>query len=62
MKINTVYVENDIKNNTNTLNILQRIQFNEIIYCNKHTEVFNPKNQNFRIQKITTKFNFSKKA
>ena len=31
MKINTVYVENDIKNNTNTLNILQRIEFNEII-------------------------------
>ena len=30
MKINTVYVENDIKNNTNTLNILQRIGFNEI--------------------------------
>ena len=36
MKINTVYVENDIKNNTNTLNILERIEFNEIIYCNKH--------------------------
>ena len=61
MKINTVYVENDIKNNTNTLNILQRIEFNEIIYCNKHTEVFNPKNQNFRIQKLQPSLILAKK-
>ena len=61
MKINTVYVENDIKNNTNTLNILERIEFNEIIYCNKHTEVFNPKNQNFRIQKLQPSLILAKK-
>ncbi len=61
MKINTVYVENDIKNNTNTLKILQRIEFNEIIYCNKHTEIFNPKNQNFRIQKLQPSLILAKK-
>ena len=61
MKINTVYIENDIKNNLNTKKILQRIEFNEIIYCNKHTEIFNPRNQNFRIQKLRPSLILAKK-
>ncbi|MBD23365.1 MAG: DNA photolyase [Alphaproteobacteria bacterium] len=51
MKFNNVYVEKEIINSVNTNNILDRIKYNKIIICEKYSEVFNPKNQNFRIQK-----------
>ena len=52
MRFDTVFIEKSIKNNKNTLNILEKIKFKELIYCEKYSEIFNPKNQNFRIQKI----------
>ncbi len=52
MRFDTVFIEKNIKNNKNTLNILDKIKFKELIYCEKYSEIFNPKNQNFRIQKI----------
>ena len=51
MKFNNVYIENEIENSFNTIEILKRIKYKKIIICKKYSEVFNPKNQNFRIQK-----------
>ena len=52
MKFENVYVEDEIKNLDKTKNILKRIKYKNIIICDKYSEIFNPKNQNFRIQKI----------
>ena len=51
MKFSNVYIEKEIKNSSITLKILRKIKYNKIIICDKYSEVFNPKNQNFRIQK-----------
>ncbi len=51
MKVETVYIEKEIEDHQNTKNILKKINYKDIILCNKYTEVFNSKNQNFRIQK-----------
>ena len=51
MKFNNVYIENKIKNSSETIKILNRIKYEKIIICDKYSEVFNPSNQNFRIQK-----------
>ena len=52
MNFETVYIEEDTKEDKNTIDILGRIKFKNLIYCNSYSEIFNPKNQNFRIQKI----------
>ena len=51
MNINNVYIEKRVENHSNTHKILERIKFQNIIICNSYSEVFNPSNQNFRIQK-----------
>ena len=51
MKINTLYIEEAAKSHYNTSNIIKRIKYKNIIYCNSYSEVFNSNNQNFRIQK-----------
>ena len=51
MKFSNVYIEKEIKNSSITLKILRKIKYNKIIICDKYPEVFNPKNQNLRIQK-----------
>ena len=51
MNFETVYLEEDTKNDKNTIYILERIKFENLIYCKNYSEIFNPKNQNFRIQK-----------
>ena len=51
MKINTIYIENAAKSHPNTYDIIKRIKYKNIIYCNSYSEVFNTNNQNFRIQK-----------
>ena len=52
MNIETIYIEKEIKDHPNTKNILKKINYKNIILCNKYTEIFNTKNQNFRVQKI----------
>jgi len=52
MKLNTVYMEQGVRNHPNTLKIIKKIKFSQIILCDKYSEIFNPKNQNFRIQKL----------
>ena len=51
MKFNNVYIEEEIIDSLNVKNILSKISYNNIITCEKYSEIFNPKNQNFRIQK-----------
>ncbi len=51
MNFETVYIEEDTKEDKNTLDILRRIKFKNLIYCKNYTEIFNPRSQNFRIQK-----------
>ena len=51
MNIDNVYIEKRVENHSNTQKILERIKFQNIIICNSYSEVFNPSNQNFRIQK-----------
>ena len=43
MKFNNVYIENEIENSFNTIEILKRIKYKKIIICKKYSEVFNPK-------------------
>lgn len=46
-----VYVEKSIADHPRTRRILQRVKPLHVIECNHYKEVFNPKSQNFRIQK-----------
>ncbi len=49
--INTIYVENEIKDHSRTLSILSKFKRSRIIYINKYSEIFNKKKQSFRLQK-----------
>ena len=51
MRIKNLYIEKDVLNEKRTLEIQKRLKFDNIIICNSYQEVFNVKNQNFRIQK-----------
>ncbi len=61
MKFNAIYIEEKIKNYPNTKEILARINYKKIIYCENYNQVFNPKNQNFRIQKAEPSIILAKK-
>jgi len=47
----TIYIEKAIASHPRTLRIIQQLQPENIIECDFYKEVFNPKAQNFRIQK-----------
>lgn len=47
----TIYVENDIREHTSTTQILGQFPKSRVIAIDRYSEVFNPKSQNFRIQK-----------
>lgn len=47
----TVYIEKNILNHPRAKRILQTVNPEQIIECEHYKEVFNPKTQNFRIQK-----------
>ena len=61
MKFENIYIEDEIKSLKKTKSILSRIKYKNIIFCDKYTEIFNPKNQNFRIQKINPNIILAKK-
>ena len=61
MNFETVYIEEDAKKDKNTIDILGRIKFKNLIYCDNYSEIFNPQNQNFRIQKIKPSIILAKK-
>ncbi len=50
--IETLYVENAIRQHPRTKAILERFSQARAIGCERYGEVFNPKGQNFRLQKL----------
>ena len=51
MKIKNLYIEEDILKDEKALRIQKKLRYENKIICKNYREVFNPKNQNFRIQK-----------
>jgi len=49
--IHTLYIEESVRHHPRTLNICERFPRARQIICERYGEVFNPKAQNFRIQK-----------
>lgn len=49
--IQTIYIEKDIECHPRTQRIVARYSEAEKIHCNRYGEIFNPKSQNFRLQK-----------
>ncbi len=49
--VTTVYIENEVASHPRTATIMNRFPKAEKILCDRYTEVFNPKSQNFRLQK-----------
>lgn len=49
--INTLYIEESVRQHPRTQNICQRFPQAKKIFCERYGEVFNPKSQNFRLQK-----------
>lgn len=49
--MHTIYLETEIANHPRAQTILQKLKPLQVIECNNYKEVFNPKMQNFRIQK-----------
>jgi len=49
--MDTIYIEESVRNHPRTLAILERHPKSTIIDCQRYTEVFNPRSQNFRLQK-----------
>ena len=57
----TLYIENEIKNHPQTLAILDRLPNPDIIEIERYGEVFNRRNQNFRLQKKSPALILAKK-
>jgi spore photoproduct lyase len=51
MKIKNLYIEEDVLNDEKAIRIQKKLRYENKIICKSYREVFNPKNQNFRIQK-----------
>ena len=49
--IRNVYIEDEVRNHPRTLEILENLAGCNRIYCDRYTEIFNRKAQNFRLQK-----------
>lgn len=49
--INTIYIEEQIRDHQRTLEVLQHFPDVKPVICERYGEVFNPKAQNFRLQK-----------
>ncbi len=49
--IDTIYIENEIRNHPRTLQICERFPKATTIFCDRYTSVFNSNSQNFRLQK-----------
>ncbi len=48
----TIYVENAVAHYARTRAILARFKNADVVTCEKYSEVFNPKTQNFKLQKL----------
>ncbi len=59
--IETLYIEREIVNHPRSRLICQRFPNAKQILCERYTEVFNPKAQNFRLQKLRPAMILAKK-
>jgi spore photoproduct lyase len=50
-KLDTIYIEEEIKNHQRTAQILSKLPGRRVIYIQRYGEIFNRKNQNFNLQK-----------
>ena len=46
-----IYIEQEVRDHPRTQQICQRMDGADIVFCDRNSEVFNPKNQSFRSQK-----------
>lgn len=61
--MDTIYIEEAIAEHPRVSEICQRVNKNaQIIYCDNYKEVFNPKSQNFRVQKQSPKLILAEKV
>ena len=51
MNFETVYIEEDSEEDQNTIDILRRIKFKNLIYCKNYTEIFNPRSKTLEYRK-----------
>lgn len=49
--VDTIYIEESIRNHPRVASLVNRFSGTDIIECGQYTEVFNPRAQNFRLQK-----------
>ena len=49
--VSTLYVEEAVRDHPRVARILERFPKSEVIRCDQYSEVFNPRAQNFRLQK-----------
>ena len=49
--VKIIYIERDLLKSSITKSIINKLGKVEMIVCEKYTDVFNKKSQNFRIQK-----------
>lgn len=59
--IDTIYIEEEIQNHPRTKEICERFPSATFIPCGRYGEVFNPRAQNFRLQKIKPTLILAKK-
>ena len=49
--MDTIYIEESVRNHPRTLKLLERFPKASLIDCHRYSEIFNPRAQNFRLQK-----------
>lgn len=49
--VSTIYIEDSIREHPRVKRIRKRFRAAEVVGCDQYSEVFNPRNQNFRLQK-----------
>ena len=59
--IETIYIEKDIADHPRTRQVCEQLPRARKIHCERYTEVFNPKAQNFRLQKQAPALSLARK-
>lgn len=59
--IETIYIEDHIRDHWRTKEILERLPVARTVSCERYGEIFNPKSQNFRLQKLKPSLILAKK-
>ena len=60
--IDSIFIETEVKDHPNTQNILKRLRKSSIYEIDRYQEMFNKRQQNFRIQKQNPALILAKKT